>query len=84
MTKIINGNEISKQIKTEIKVRIEAIKEKGIVPGLGVVLVGDDPGSQVYVRMKEKDCEEVGIFTETKRLPEETLQQEVIDIVDSF
>ncbi|MCP4726637.1 MAG: bifunctional 5,10-methylenetetrahydrofolate dehydrogenase/5,10-methenyltetrahydrofolate cyclohydrolase, partial [bacterium] len=47
-------------------------------------LVGDDPGSQVYVRMKEKDCEEVGIFTETKRLPEETLQQEVIDIVDSF
>ncbi|MFC1492863.1 bifunctional methylenetetrahydrofolate dehydrogenase/methenyltetrahydrofolate cyclohydrolase FolD [candidate division KSB1 bacterium] len=84
MAKIIDGNEISKQIKSEIKDRIAVLKEKSIVPGLGVVLVGDDPASQVYVRMKEKDCEEVGIYTETRRLPEDTPQQEIIDIVDSF
>ncbi len=84
MTKIIDGNELSKQIKSEIKERINVLKDKGLIPGLGVVLVGDDPASHVYVRMKEKDCEEVGIYTETKRLPKDTPQQEIIDIVDSF
>lgn len=58
---ILDGKATATAVKAELKVRVEALKAKGIVPGLGTVLVGDDPGSHAYVGGKHKDCAEVGI-----------------------
>ncbi len=60
---------------------VERLKEQGIVPGLAVILVGEDPASQVYVRNKEKACQEVGFYSEVHRLPEETSQEELLALI---
>ena len=65
MAKIINGKEISATIRSEIKEATERlVAESGVRPGLAVIIVGEDPASQVYVRNKGKACEEVGIYSE--------------------
>ena len=61
MAEIINGKELAKKIKKELKEEVKKLKEKGINPKLAVIMVGDDPASQVYVRNKSKACEKVGI-----------------------
>lgn len=81
MTKIINGKEISKQIKDELKEKVSAYKELGIEITLAVVKVGNDPASAVYVRNKEKACEYVGITSRTLALPEETTEEELLTTV---
>ena len=78
MAKILDGKAVSQRIKGEIKLEVQGMERK---PGLAVVIVGDDPGSQVYVRNKEKACEEVGFYSEVYRLPEATTQNELLALV---
>ncbi|HBT20447.1 MAG TPA: bifunctional methylenetetrahydrofolate dehydrogenase/methenyltetrahydrofolate cyclohydrolase FolD [Peptococcaceae bacterium] len=78
---IIDGKEIAGEMRQKIKDRVMNLKKKNIVPGLSVILVGDDPASQVYVRNKEKACKDLGIKSKTFRLPRETSQAEVINLI---
>ena len=76
--KLILGKEVSSEIYGELRQRIEALKAKGVTPGLAVVLVGEDPASQVYVRKKGEMCEELGMKSLTVLMPEETTQEELL------
>ena len=83
MAKLIDGKAISAEIRAEIKEECAAFQaEKGYAPGLAVVIVGEDPASQVYVRNKARACEEVGFYSEVHRLPAETEQAELNALVD--
>lgn len=82
--KIIDGKEIAKEIRSEIKERVSALAAEGIVPGLGVILVGLDPASVSYVTAKEKACAEAGMASFERRLPAETTQEELLAIVQEF
>ena len=79
--KIIDGEQIAQDMREEIKAEIEQLKEKGIVPGLGVILVGEDPASQSYVTAKERTCEELGIYSDNNRLPADSTQEDLIALV---
>lgn len=81
MAKIIDGKQISLDIKNELKEKVEKYKEQGIEITLVVVKVGNDPASAVYVRNKEKACEYVGINSKTLALPEETTEEELLNVV---
>ena len=81
MAKLIDGKKISGEIKDELKEKVAEYKNKGIDITLAVVKVGNDPASAVYVRNKEKACEYVGINSRTLALPEETTQEELLNIV---
>ena len=72
---------MSAQIREELRERVVTLKEKGIQPGLAVILVGDDPASAIYVRNKERGCQEMGIYSVVHRLSGETAQDELIDII---
>ena len=76
--KLILGKEVSEEIYGELRQRIEALKARGVTPGLAVVLVGDDPASQVYVRKKGEMCEELGMRSMTIVMPKETTQEELL------
>ena len=79
---IIDGNVISKEIRNGIRQEVEGLKPKfGRAPGLCVILVGDNPASQIYVGRKNKACTEVGIFSEVKNLPKEVSQDELLDLI---
>ncbi|OQY18888.1 MAG: bifunctional methylenetetrahydrofolate dehydrogenase/methenyltetrahydrofolate cyclohydrolase [Desulfobacteraceae bacterium 4572_35.1] len=82
MSKLIDGKALAAQMREQMAVRVEKLKETGIVPGLAVVLVGEDPASRVYVSMKEKACEATGIFSDEHKLPADTTQQELLQLVD--
>lgn len=81
MAKIIDGKQISLDIKNELKEKVAKYKEQGIKITLVVVKVGNDPASAVYVRNKEKACEYVGINSKTLALPEETTEEELLNVV---
>lgn len=81
MYQIIDGKAVSRQVKEQVRLETEELKKKGITPGLAVIIVGDDPASQVYVRNKEKACEEVGFYSEKFALPENTTQEELNNLV---
>ncbi len=81
---LILGKEVSKEIYGELEARIVALKLKGITPGLGVVLVGDDPASQTYVSMKGKKCQELNMHSDTFIMPEVTTQAELLAKVDEL
>ncbi len=80
--KIISGKDIAKDIRAELQPEVEKLKARGVTPGLAVVLVGDDPASQVYVRMKGRACEETGMLSETVRLPDTASEDELLATVD--
>ncbi|MCJ7643608.1 MAG: bifunctional 5,10-methylene-tetrahydrofolate dehydrogenase/5,10-methylene-tetrahydrofolate cyclohydrolase [Candidatus Aminicenantes bacterium] len=80
--KIIYGKEISAQIRVELKERVDRLKARGVTPGLGVVLVGEDPASVSYVTAKAKGAEEIGMFEETIRLLPTSTEEEVLATVD--
>ncbi|MCF7848952.1 MAG: bifunctional methylenetetrahydrofolate dehydrogenase/methenyltetrahydrofolate cyclohydrolase FolD [Kiritimatiellales bacterium] len=80
--KIIDGKQIAADIRAELTTAVAALKEKGIVPGLGVILVGADPASQSYVTAKERACETIGIYSDDNRLTAETSQEELLALVD--
>lgn len=79
--KIIDGKMISAAIRQEIREEAGRLRERGIRPGLAVILVGDDAASQVYVRNKAKACEELGFHSEVIRLPSATTQEELLAVV---
>lgn len=81
MAKIIDGKQISLDIKNELKEKVAKYKEQGIEITLAVVKVGNNPASAVYVRNKEKACEYVGINSKTLALPEETTEEELLNVV---
>ena len=78
---IIDGKAIANRLKETLKGEVAALTEAGEKPGLAVVLVGIDPASQVYVRNKEKSCEELGIHSQVYRLPEETTEDKLLDLI---
>ena len=85
MAEIIDGKKISAEIREELKVKVLELQNKyGDVPGLAVVLVGDDPASAVYVRMKGKGCEEIGIRSFQYILPETTTEDELMALIDEL
>ncbi len=84
MANIIDGKAVSAQVKEDIRVETEKLKAQGIEIGLAVVIVGNDPASQVYVRNKEKACETVGFNSYKYALPEETTEQELLALVDKL
>ncbi|MEP7020308.1 MAG: bifunctional methylenetetrahydrofolate dehydrogenase/methenyltetrahydrofolate cyclohydrolase [Pseudonocardiales bacterium] len=81
---ILDGKATLATIKTELAVRVAALAEQGIVPGLGTLLVGDDPGSTWYVAAKHKDCAEIGIASIRRDLPATATQREVEAAVDEL
>lgn len=78
---IIDGKSIALSVRQGLEPRVEALKTKGIIPGLTVVVVGDDPASAIYVRNKERASQKLGMNGTVLRLPESTTQQELLDIV---
>ncbi|MDQ1909522.1 bifunctional methylenetetrahydrofolate dehydrogenase/methenyltetrahydrofolate cyclohydrolase FolD [Paenibacillus sp. GD4] len=78
---VVNGKEIVSSYRADIKEQVEQLKERGIQPGLAVVIVGDDPASHVYVRNKAKACEEAGMHSEVYKLPEATPESEVMELI---
>ena len=84
MTELILGKDVSAEIYAELRTRIERLKSAGVTPGLAVVLVGDDPASQVYVRKKGEMCEELGMRSVTVRMPAETTQEQLMAKVDEL
>ena len=79
--KIIDGKEIARQVNEETARRVEALKAKGCTPGLAVVLIGDDPASQVYVNSKVKKCAELGIYSEKRVLPADATMEQVLALI---
>lgn len=82
--RILDGKATLASIKTELKERVESLRERGIVPGLGTVLVGDDPGSQWYVNAKHRDCAEIGIISIRRDLPATASQAEAEAVIDEL
>lgn len=78
---LLDGAATAAQIREELKPRVQRLREAGIVPHLSVVLIGDNPASHTYVRMKAKACRSVGIESQTYALPSDTTQQEVEDLI---
>ena len=79
--KILDGKLVSKRIKSQLKEEVDKLKEQGVQPGLAVIIVGSDPASRVYVNGKKADCAEIGIRSEEYALPEQTTQQELLELV---
>ncbi|EHL73641.1 bifunctional methylenetetrahydrofolate dehydrogenase/methenyltetrahydrofolate cyclohydrolase FolD [Bacillus smithii] len=77
--KLIDGKAAAKEIREEIKKEVDEVKAQGVVPGLAVILVGDDPASHTYVRNKEKGCKEVGIHSEIYKYPAAISEAELLD-----
>ncbi len=78
---ILDGKATAAQIKSELKDRVAVLRERGLVPGLGTLLVGEDPGSQKYVAGKHRDCAQVGIASIQRELPASATQEEIEDVV---
>jgi methylenetetrahydrofolate dehydrogenase (NADP+)/methenyltetrahydrofolate cyclohydrolase len=81
---IIDGKQVAADMRAELKEEVAKLKEQGIVPGLGVILVGEDPASKSYVTAKERTCEEIGIYSDDNRLPAETTQEDLIALVEKM
>lgn len=84
MAQIIDGKAVSKQVRERVAAETEQLKRNGVTPGLAVIIVGDDPASQVYVKNKEKACEEVGFYSEKFALPANTTQEELNSLVEEL
>lgn len=84
MIHLIDGKQVALQKREEVKAQTEALKAQGIIPGLAVVLVGEDAASQVYVRNKEKACAEVGFYSKIYRLPEDASEKVLLALIDQL
>ena len=84
MAEIIDGKELAKKVRKELKKEVEVLKAKGINPKLAVIMVGNDPGSTVYVRNKSKACEKVGIEFEEFLFEETIEEKELLDLIDKL
>ena len=81
---MLDGKVMSAELREELALRVQRLKEKGVTPGLAVILVGDDPASQIYVKNKELGCQQVGIHSVTIRLPETASQAELEAQIDKL
>ena len=81
---IIDGKIVAAEMLAELKEEVAKLKGQGIVPGLGVILVGDDPASKSYVTSKERTCKEIGIYSDDNRLDAKTPQKELIALIDKM
>ncbi len=81
---VIHGPEVAEQIKQELREKVAELKARGVTPGLAVVLVGEDPASQQYVRNKVKACQELGIYSRAIVLPESAPEDELLRTVDEL
>ena len=81
---IIDGKQVAADMRAELKEEVAKLKEQGIVPGLGVILVGEDPASKSYVTAKERTCEELGIYSDDNRLPEDATQEDLMALVEKM
>ena len=79
--RIIDGAKVAADMRAELKEHVVELKKKGIVPGLGVILVGQDPASKSYVTAKERACAEIGIYSDDNRLPAQTSQNDLITLI---
>jgi methylenetetrahydrofolate dehydrogenase (NADP+) / methenyltetrahydrofolate cyclohydrolase len=79
--RILDGKAVAETIKAELRARVSTLAERGVVPGLGTVLVGDDPGSHAYVRGKHRDCAQVGIASIQVELPASTSQEQLASVI---
>ncbi|MGA2553158.1 MAG: bifunctional methylenetetrahydrofolate dehydrogenase/methenyltetrahydrofolate cyclohydrolase FolD [Smithella sp.] len=84
MFSIIDGNKIAQDIRNEVRLSTLELKQKGIVPGLAVILVGDDPASKIYVGKKAQDCAEVGFLSREYKLPEATSEEKLLSLIDDL
>ncbi len=84
MFSIIDGNKIAQDIRNEVRLGTLELKQKGIVPGLAVILVGDDPASKIYVGKKTQDCAEVGFLSREYKLPEATSEEKLLSLIDDL
>lgn len=82
--KLLDGKDLAKRMKQAMKLEVQRLADTGIVPGLAVVIVGDDPASRIYVNNKKKDCEEVGIKSFEYALPEETSEEQLLGLIDAL
>jgi methylenetetrahydrofolate dehydrogenase (NADP+)/methenyltetrahydrofolate cyclohydrolase len=83
-SRILDGAATARAIKDELRDKVKSLAGRGLRPGLGALLVGDDPASAVYVRSKTRSCEELGLFHETRRLPATATTAEVVAVVREF
>jgi methylenetetrahydrofolate dehydrogenase (NADP+)/methenyltetrahydrofolate cyclohydrolase len=79
--KIIDGKQVAADMREQLKREVAGLAKKGIMPGLGVILVGDDPASKSYVTAKQKACQEIGIYSDDNHLPESTTQKELLALI---
>ncbi|MBP3390360.1 MAG: bifunctional methylenetetrahydrofolate dehydrogenase/methenyltetrahydrofolate cyclohydrolase FolD [Clostridia bacterium] len=84
MAKLIDGKVISAAVKNEVATEVAALKEKGVTPGLAVIIVGEDPASKVYVANKEKACEQLGMASFKYALPENTTENELLELINKL
>lgn len=84
MGQLIDGKALAAQMREQMTAQVAELSAKGVTPGLAVVLVGEDPASRVYVTMKEKACAATGIYSDEHKLPAETSQQELLELVDQL
>jgi methylenetetrahydrofolate dehydrogenase (NADP+)/methenyltetrahydrofolate cyclohydrolase len=82
--KILDGKVLSAEIKEKVAQRVAAMKEKGVIPGLAVILVGNDPASEIYVRNKGKGCEETGMLSRTIRMDGNTTQEALEEEIEKL
>ena len=82
--KRIDGKQVAEKVIAECKEEIAALKERGVTPGLAVVLIGEDPASKVYVGSKAKKCEELGIYSKKIEMPVDATQEEVMQVVEDL
>lgn len=80
----MDGKMVSAKVRGSILDEVNRLKERGVRPGLAVIIVGEDPASQVYVRNKERACEECGFYSEKYALPEETTQEQLLSLIDEL
>ncbi|MFC5403936.1 bifunctional methylenetetrahydrofolate dehydrogenase/methenyltetrahydrofolate cyclohydrolase FolD [Cohnella soli] len=81
---IIYGKQISDSIREELRAEADRLKAEGVTPGLVVIIVGEDPASQVYVRNKAKACEDLGYYSEVVRLPADTTQADLLTLIERY
>lgn len=82
MAKLIDGKLVSAKVRADVREETELLKQKGVTPGLAVIIVGDDPASRVYVNNKKKACADVGFYSEEYALPADTTMDELLEVID--
>ncbi|MGO2353042.1 MAG: tetrahydrofolate dehydrogenase/cyclohydrolase catalytic domain-containing protein, partial [Lactococcus cremoris] len=81
---LIDGKALAAKMQAELKVKVDKLKEAGSVPGLAVILVGEDPASQIYVRNKARQATAIGLNSSVVRLPETVSEKELLELIEQY